>query len=319
MAVKVGSARIDENGSAHGGKAGDQTGKEVSTQAWYKHSKGWRVLRCKDSGKAESIARAMEAACANDNIGYDQYQRQTLYDQAKKVGFDPGRVATPCETDCSALVRVCLAYAGITVGNFRTTDQARVMLATGAFEELTGAQYTDRPDYLRRGDVLVTRTQGHTVVVLSDGDKVQTPATDTTTDTARTLRKGMRGEDVKALQTQLMQLGFRLPRYDADGDFGSETLAAVKAFQRRQGLDVDGQVGPKTRAALTAQLKASTVIIVGGQCFVRTQPSTAGDILGVAARDSQWPYGGGQVNGWVSIQYKGQLAWVSGKYGQLGR
>ena len=30
MAVKLGSARIDENGKAHGGQAGDQTGKEVS-------------------------------------------------------------------------------------------------------------------------------------------------------------------------------------------------------------------------------------------------------------------------------------------------
>ena len=34
MAVKIGSARIDENGKAHGGAAGDQTGKEVSTQSW---------------------------------------------------------------------------------------------------------------------------------------------------------------------------------------------------------------------------------------------------------------------------------------------
>ncbi len=41
--VKLGSARIDENGHATGGKAGDQTGKEVSTQNWYKHNKGWRV------------------------------------------------------------------------------------------------------------------------------------------------------------------------------------------------------------------------------------------------------------------------------------
>ena len=39
MAVKVGSARIDENGRAHGGKAGDQTGKELSVQSWYRHSK----------------------------------------------------------------------------------------------------------------------------------------------------------------------------------------------------------------------------------------------------------------------------------------
>ena len=35
MAVLIGSARIDENGRAHGGKAGDQNGKEVSTQNWY--------------------------------------------------------------------------------------------------------------------------------------------------------------------------------------------------------------------------------------------------------------------------------------------
>ena len=53
MAVKVGSARIDENGKAHGGKAGDQTGKEVSTQNWYLHSKGWRVFRAKNPSVAE--------------------------------------------------------------------------------------------------------------------------------------------------------------------------------------------------------------------------------------------------------------------------
>ena len=64
MAVLIGSARIDENGRAHGGKAGDQTGKEVSTQSWYKHAKGWVVLRAKDPKKAEKIAQAMRAACA---------------------------------------------------------------------------------------------------------------------------------------------------------------------------------------------------------------------------------------------------------------
>jgi len=48
MSVKLGSARIDENGQAHGGAAGDQIGKEVSTQSWYAHSKGWVLLRAKD-------------------------------------------------------------------------------------------------------------------------------------------------------------------------------------------------------------------------------------------------------------------------------
>ena len=106
MAVKVGSARIDENGKARGGKAGDQTGKEVSTQNWYLHSKGWRVYRAKNPSVAEKIAQCMERACKNSNIGYDQDQRNTLYKVAEPLGFDTAKVTTPCETDCSALVRV---------------------------------------------------------------------------------------------------------------------------------------------------------------------------------------------------------------------
>ena len=46
--VMIGSARGDERGCAYGGAAGDQTGREVSAQAWYNHPKGWRVFRCAD-------------------------------------------------------------------------------------------------------------------------------------------------------------------------------------------------------------------------------------------------------------------------------
>ncbi len=171
MAVTVGSARIDENGNISGGRAGDQTGKEVMTQEWYRHAKGWRVLRCNDAVKAEKIAKAMAAACANDNIGYDQSERLTLYNRAKEVGFDPAKVKTACETDCSALVRVCLAYAGIETENFITSNEAEAILGTGLFTELTDKKYTDTPEYLLRGDILVTKVKGHTAVVLSNGGK----------------------------------------------------------------------------------------------------------------------------------------------------
>ena len=250
MAVKVGSARIDENGKTHGGKAGDQNGKEVSTQAWYRHKKGWRVLRCKSADKADKIARAMQAACDNANIGYDQYQRDTLYNLAKTVDFDPGRVKTPCETDCSALVRVCLAYAGITVKNFRTPNEASILLRSGEFIELKESRYTDQSSYLRRGDILVTRTQGHTVVVLSNGSKAKTtPAEETP---RAILKRGMKGDDVRRLQQRLMELGYALHKYGADGEYGSETATAVKAFQLDRGLEADGIAGEATLAALYA-------------------------------------------------------------------
>lgn len=262
MAVTIGSARIDENGNAHGGRAGDQSGKEVSTQAWYRHSKGWRVLRCTDEERAEKIARAMQAACDNANIGYDQYQRDTLYNAAKPLGFDPARVDTPCETDCSALVRVCCAYAGIPVDNFRTTNEAGVLLRSGAFTELKESRYTDQSAYLRRGDILVTRTQGHTVVVLSNGSKAEATSAEEASRTI--LKRGMKGEDVRRLQLRLMELGYGLPRYGADGEYGSETAAAVRAFQADRRLAADGAAGEMTLAALYAGMENTYTVVLRG-------------------------------------------------------
>lgn len=172
MAVLIGSARSDENGNAHSGKAGDQkSGKEVSTQSWYKHSKGWRAFRCKDPDKAKKMAEAMRMLCDTNNVGYDQWQRNTLYDALKKVGWDLLKLDKAVETDCSALIRVCAACAGITLPDFNTSSEASVLLASGQFVELTGSKYTDQDAYLAIGDVLVTKTKGHTVMVLTNGSK----------------------------------------------------------------------------------------------------------------------------------------------------
>lgn len=65
-----------------------------------------------------------------------------------------------------------------------------------------------------------------------------------------TLKKGDKGPDVKALQVKLIAKGYKLPKYGADGDFGSETETAVKAFQKDHGLNPDGIVGEKTWEAL---------------------------------------------------------------------
>jgi LysM repeat protein len=173
--VYVGSASIDERGEARGGAAGNQSGKELRTQAWYKHSKGWVVIRAKDAGVRARIAEAMRSAIANKLIGYDQSQRDTLYNAAKPHGFNPALVTVKCETDCSALVRVCCNYAGVPLGNIRTVNMPATMKATGAFEVLTESTYTEYPDWLMEGDVLCTPVSGHTVVVLNDGELAEKP------------------------------------------------------------------------------------------------------------------------------------------------
>ena len=329
MAVKVGSARIDENGKAHGGQAGDQTGKEVSTQNWYLHSKGWRVFRAKNAGIAEKIARCMEMACANSKIGYDQYERNTLYKEAEPFGFDVSRVTVPCETDCSALVRVCCAYAGITglPSGFRTGNMPTNLEKTGAFTELVGDKYRSQSAYLGRGDILVTKTNGHTVVVLTNGSKYEgtiRPMEYALGD--RIIKYGYAGEDVKLMQEMLLKLGYDLGIWGCDGDFGDCTDLAVRAFQKDARLDVDGECGPTTLVALEKAVDAlvdvkptgQTVRICGGNCYIRTVPNTDGKILGVAHQDDTLPFAGYVSDtGWLLVQHNIQNAWVSGKYGKL--
>ena len=67
---------------------------------------------------------------------------------------------------------------------------------------------------------------------------------------SRNLKKGYKGDDVKAMQSALISAGFSCGSCGADGDFGSGTEKAVKAFQKAKGLSVDGIAGKKTITAL---------------------------------------------------------------------
>ena len=171
MAIKIGHASIDENGKISGGIAGDQTKKEVCTRTWY--SKPWDfVLRCKDLFKAEKMAIACEQGCANNKIGYDQTQRNTLYTQAKSLNYDLSKITTACECDCSSFMTVCALAADIKITygtNAPTTStMKKVFSATGEFDILTDSKYLSNDSYLKRGDILV-KVGSHTAMVLENG------------------------------------------------------------------------------------------------------------------------------------------------------
>ncbi|MCC5618499.1 peptidoglycan-binding protein [Nostoc sp. CHAB 5836] len=82
-----------------------------------------------------------------------------------------------------------------------------------------------------------TRTQSNT-------STKRTPGIQYTSEGMPILRIGLRGSEVIKLQQQLKKLGFL--KGDADGDFGETTEAAVKAVQKRYGLEADGVVGGST-------------------------------------------------------------------------
>ena len=69
----------------------------------------------------------------------------------------------------------------------------------------------------------------------------------------KTIRKGCKGDAVKECQTLLEKAGYRVGSCGVDGEFGKDTLAAVKAFQKEHNLETDGIVGLKTWTALTEE------------------------------------------------------------------
>jgi peptidoglycan hydrolase-like protein with peptidoglycan-binding domain len=65
-----------------------------------------------------------------------------------------------------------------------------------------------------------------------------------------TLQAGAKGEPVKAVQNALLDMGYAMPKFGADGDFGGETRKAVREFQTDRKLPVTGNVDAATLAAL---------------------------------------------------------------------
>lgn len=145
--------------------------------------------------------------------------------------------------------------------------------------------------------------------LISYNGKIETP-------TCRVLKNGRRGDDVKELQETLIKLGYNCGKSGADGVFGDDTEKAVRAFQKDRKLTVDGEFGPKSFAALEEPTRK--VLIVNGNCFVRSQPATSGSSMGVAKKGESYNFAGATTdNGWNKIVFKNKEGWVSGKYSKI--
>ena len=192
MAVKIGHASIDERGKINGGTAGDSTGGEVCTRGWYNGN--WNVvLRPKNATIAEKSAKACEAACANNKVGYDQYQRNTLYTQAKAKNWDISKITTACECDCSSLMHLCAMIGGakLTYGSngLCTFNMVKAFVDSGDYEKLTANKHLTSDKYLKRGDILV-RESGHTAMVLVNGSNASS-STNSASGTNSTAKKSV--------------------------------------------------------------------------------------------------------------------------------
>jgi len=155
-------------------QAGDQTGSEVSIVPYLTWDpKVWKaVYRAEDPMVAWNIGQAGIQMCRNNNIGYDQSQRLTFYEQLMQTG-NIDLISVPCETDCSAGTCACIIVAGYHDfwNNLRTAYWDEYIMKYGKFIKFAGEEYTRHPDLLHVGDILLK--DGHVVIVVEAQDPRQ--------------------------------------------------------------------------------------------------------------------------------------------------
>ena len=111
---------------------------------------------------------------------------------------------------------------------------------------------------------------------------------------AAAFRIGDQGSDVAEIQGELASMGYDVT---ADGDFGPATAEAVKAFQRSQGIEADGCVGPATYSALLG--KGMPEISRGSNYISRRVTQTAMQYMGVPYVFGGTTPGGFDCSGYV--------------------
>lgn len=278
MAGYIAHASIDENGKIVGGKAGDQTEKEVCIRTWYNKSWGY-VLRIENELVRTQFANNMIDAAKNDKIGYNQNKRNTLLTQAKNVDFDFSKISVACECDCSSLVTIAIlgaiykilgkeayetAYAVLVVGgNCATTSTLRsrmkklTMISVAVY---SSTSYTRAISNAVYGDIYL-KEGSHVVAYIENGEKKEANKSGEINNTTEN-----KNNAVLEWQKAAISDGFSFPKYGADGKWGSECESvANKAVVKKRttykypnltkivqeslgmtGSDIDGKCGNKT-------------------------------------------------------------------------
>ena len=180
--------------------------------------------------------------------------------------------------------------------------------------------------------------------------QIETPADVELPLGSRNLSNGSQGQDVKTMQELLMQLGYDMGSYGADGKFGAVTEKAVKAFQKKAGIKQDGIYGTDTHTALMNAIaerddgkseedefraerddgfgdelttnepkpaeteKLVLITAPRGNINIRYGNGTNFERITSVPPGTKLPYIASAENGWVAVLVNGKVGWVHPEY-----
>lgn len=130
------------------------------------------------------------------------------------------------------------------------------------------------------------------------------------------LKKGSRGDEVKQLQTALVELGYSVGLTGIDGIFGNNTRNAVRKFQATHGIVVDGIVGPDTWNAIEIALGKTPAPVTPSQPstpIVKPAKKYSDVMIGGASGDENKSSRGGQPGNQTGKELKIQK-WYNGDW-----
>ena len=208
------------------GKLADGTVAAVQTMPW-----DYRPWGCGSGSKGSCNDTHIQFEICEDGLNDASYFN-AVYKEACEVtaylcrmfGIDP---------------KGTISYKGLSVPT--------IIDHSGSHSLGLGSNHADIQHWSRKYGKTMENVRNVVAAILV-GDGTAVKSVETATDT--NLKKGTQGEAVKTMQTMLIACGYDCGSTGADGDFGKNTDAALRAFQKDNGLTIDGIYGPVSKATL---------------------------------------------------------------------
>lgn len=208
-----------------------------------------KPVQAKTNNKTPEIQNnRVETNLSNSKGGGNKIDRNTKQEMESGFGADFSKVRIHTDNKATEMSQELGAQA-FTHGNDIYFNQGKYNPESNEGKHLLAHELTHT---IQQEGLIPDKLQ----FTIGDGNDLQSPrfsgdnVLEACLDNEQVLSNGSSGAAVALIQQALIDAGFPLPLFGADGIFGNETKTALQNFQRASSLSADGRLGPNTMSAL---------------------------------------------------------------------